>query len=1067
MKFEIESFKEPSMEYKPLIRWWWPGLAVERDEIKKEIELMKWAGFGGFEIQPFLIGGSGGEPKEKAHRMAPHPYYYDILYYVLEEASKLNMRVDLNIGSSWPPGGTFIDKEKSLKTLLVGTTIIKIKKDKNDHRSKEFLRLKLPKIQLPPIYKSKTISKLIGDLIYDFSEYLTDFKLVAIVGVKLKKGIKKHPKFNYIFPKSIDLSDGDFKDLSFLMQYLGNKEENTNLVKNFKDFVINVPYDSNIKSILTEGIWQIFAFYGGPTGMHPISDAKSCSNKRSHVVNILNKDDVKELIDNILGIKNEKNISEKFDKIKNYFGKSLKCLFTDSQEIACEWFWTNDFFEYFKEKRGYDVIKFLPICFVPNRDNQFTEVFFQNRKSCFDIKKDKIGERIRHDWLKTLSELWAENYIKFISEYCKPYGLMHRIQTYGMPIDLIMTFGAANIPETETLFSGSLDFFKIAGSAGLLYNKKAISSETFSWMKKDLMTNPIKWKVACDRLFVAGINQIVYHGWSYQTSENEFPPRYPWRSHGFSEDLSSKSPYWKYYPNLNEYVARIQYILSQGTTICDVGIFYGEWNYSYKHIANEDNEEGTLDGFDAQKIKGAVPWFMRRVKSKLDKYNYNIQQKGHELMEAAFYYIHFNDDLLKQAIVKENSIIIGNFSNLAKFPSRTKEELKNFPKLKALIFVNCEQISLESAQVLLKAASAGVHIIFIEKIPNRQSGFFNYKENDAKINEIFSILQQDYANFFHKMPFRVHLGEYLLEKCKIKPRIIFFDGRMPNITYIYKQIENGNILFIRSGEKTSKTIDIGIFIDDHNIDHSLRDSNLYLLDPWSGNCSIYPYTILKTNSSYIIRFSLNFGPYGSRLLFLANERINLTKIKEWHEKSISNIHVFMAKQQLQQNWGNLIAKVSLKKWILEIPYRMVDGKIANQKYALKKLKDWRFSKNLKYKAPVGVYKTEFKMPFSDKEKPHLKIFLNLSKVQDIAEISLNNNFIGSILIPPYIIEITDYIKFNMLNVLEIKIIGTLQNLLIGYGKKYRGKWKKYKNRQLMPIGIIGPVYLEIYKNENV
>jgi hypothetical protein len=300
------------------------------------------------------------------------------------------------------------------------------------------------------------------------------------------------------------------------------------------DSCIDITYmvDANdiLKWDVPEGTWQIFSFYGGPTGMMPMSCANSNKDSTSLVVDILDKDSTIWLLEGFFNIK-----SADFDKIKPYLGKELRALFTDSQEIADEWFWSTHFFEEFKRLRGYSVIPYLPACFVPNRDNQFLEVVFRNKTPAFEFRKDNIGERIRHDWLTTLSDLWSNNYIKQVSEWnsINTNGIKHRIQTYGMPVDLLKTFGAADIPETETLFAGSIDFFKIAGSAGIAHNKKIVSAETFSWAQRDLTINPIKWKVACDRLFISGINQIVYHGWTYQNH----PEKYPGRYHGGVRDF--------------------------------------------------------------------------------------------------------------------------------------------------------------------------------------------------------------------------------------------------------------------------------------------------------------------------------------------------------------------------------------------------------------------------------------------------------------------------------------------------------------------------------------------------
>ena len=43
-------FANPPAGAKPMMRWWWFGLAVEKPEIRRELEQMKADGIGGVEL---------------------------------------------------------------------------------------------------------------------------------------------------------------------------------------------------------------------------------------------------------------------------------------------------------------------------------------------------------------------------------------------------------------------------------------------------------------------------------------------------------------------------------------------------------------------------------------------------------------------------------------------------------------------------------------------------------------------------------------------------------------------------------------------------------------------------------------------------------------------------------------------------------------------------------------------------------------------------------------------------------------------------------------------------------
>jgi hypothetical protein len=45
-------FHEPPISARPFVRWWWNGDKVTAKEILRELDVMKTAGIGGFELNP-------------------------------------------------------------------------------------------------------------------------------------------------------------------------------------------------------------------------------------------------------------------------------------------------------------------------------------------------------------------------------------------------------------------------------------------------------------------------------------------------------------------------------------------------------------------------------------------------------------------------------------------------------------------------------------------------------------------------------------------------------------------------------------------------------------------------------------------------------------------------------------------------------------------------------------------------------------------------------------------------------------------------------------------------------
>ena len=98
-------FANPPAGAKPMVRWWWFGLAVEKPEIRRELEQMKADGIGGVElafVYPQVID-------DPAKGLVNEPFLsgpmLDNVGYAASEGRRLGLRVDVTLGSGWPYGG--------------------------------------------------------------------------------------------------------------------------------------------------------------------------------------------------------------------------------------------------------------------------------------------------------------------------------------------------------------------------------------------------------------------------------------------------------------------------------------------------------------------------------------------------------------------------------------------------------------------------------------------------------------------------------------------------------------------------------------------------------------------------------------------------------------------------------------------------------------------------------------------------------------------------------------------------------------------------------------------------
>ncbi len=100
-----QSFLNPPNDTKPMVRWWWFGVAVEKPEILRELQQMKADGIGGVElafVYPQVVDDPG---KHLINEPFLSPAMLDNVHYAQFEARKLGLRVDVTLCSGWPYGG--------------------------------------------------------------------------------------------------------------------------------------------------------------------------------------------------------------------------------------------------------------------------------------------------------------------------------------------------------------------------------------------------------------------------------------------------------------------------------------------------------------------------------------------------------------------------------------------------------------------------------------------------------------------------------------------------------------------------------------------------------------------------------------------------------------------------------------------------------------------------------------------------------------------------------------------------------------------------------------------------
>jgi hypothetical protein len=110
-------FRNPPDDSKIMVRWWWFGPAVTRDEVDREMRAMRDAGIGGVEVStvyPLTVDDPTHGLTNLRFLSAEH---LAVVSNATQTARQLGLRMDMTMGSGWPFGGPHITPDLASQRL--------------------------------------------------------------------------------------------------------------------------------------------------------------------------------------------------------------------------------------------------------------------------------------------------------------------------------------------------------------------------------------------------------------------------------------------------------------------------------------------------------------------------------------------------------------------------------------------------------------------------------------------------------------------------------------------------------------------------------------------------------------------------------------------------------------------------------------------------------------------------------------------------------------------------------------------------------------------------------------
>ena len=515
----------------------------------------------------------------------------------------------------------------------------------------------------------------------------------------------------------------------------------------------------------------------------------------------INKDAVRKFIDSTYEVY-KKEIGESF-------GKEVPGIFTDEPNIdgAIREYerddlarvpWTKEFEQFFLKKRGYDFFKYAPFLFL---DGQYSK-------------------KIRHDYFRTLGEIFAINFTKQIFNWCEDNNLLftghflaeNRMGSYILLSGGVMpNFMYEHIPGIDMLGEKCDEFMTIkkCTSVGNQMGRHRMLSETYGVSGWEFSFEGQKW--IGDYQFVLGINLRCQHLTWYSmrgSRKRDYPPLFNYQT-----------TWWEHNNLVEDYFARISSITSKGKPIRDILMIHPlSTAWTKMEIKREDNRN-------------------QSIMSEVDKFGFDLNNFTKFLLSQHYDLDYGDEDIMsKLATVEKKEMIVG----------QAKYKVVVIPK-------NCETLYESTVKLLISFMKNGGHVICFNSPPKYIEADNNQLIDEMRLNENI-ILVDDNKQLINVLDHIVGRQVSIIDKN---------DYECTNLFYMLRDHEDSKSLFVINNDRYNG-YDTKIIVKGKKIEE---------WDLLTGKTNQVNYI----NEGENIIVNAEFGPCDSKMYIISNDALDSLK----------------------------------------------------------------------------------------------------------------------------------------------------------------------------------------------
>lgn len=552
-------FKQPDVDSKVWVFWYWMSGNVTREGITHDLEAMARAGLGGAYI--FAID----RPHYEAYVKVPEPVraptqlFWDHVKFAAQEAKRLGLQIAINASDGWSlAGGPWITPELSMQKLVSTTLVV-------EGGQATTFQLKRPpqdiKEGMWTITEHADYYRDIAVLAYPASPEwsgLSNTHLASaqrIKHVETKAGVKA-PRY------SMDAAPAWLTENELSNESCVPKAR----VLNLSD---QMDTDGHLRWTPPPGKWIVQRFGYTTTGE---TNRPAGGPGRGLEVDKFNPEASRVQFENWFG------------KISRQLGPdlahTLSINHSDSWECGGQ-NWSPVFRDEFIKRRGYDPVPYLPVT------------------TGIPIGSAEISERFLWDLRRTIVDLVSDGFFRTSVALTRQAGAIYSSETVaGTVTDSLEFYREVDLPMAEFWVASEdqgAPMLPRGVSGAHIYGKRIIQTESFTERGIKWIEDPYFLKPLGDYAYSRGINRIALHVWALQP----FPDRVPGATlfNVYGTTFGGHQPWHDVGRSWYDYMHRSQALLQTGLPVVDVCYFIGE-ELPADAIQRQDLKPGLPQGYD-------------------------------------------------------------------------------------------------------------------------------------------------------------------------------------------------------------------------------------------------------------------------------------------------------------------------------------------------------------------------------------------------------------------------------------------------------------------------------------